>query len=351
MLLAVFAVAADDPTPLWTVVYLHPSPTKESDAFSASGGRQGGYKTVRAYGRKQRHPILWDASGDEYVDLLPEGMRMGVIYGMDGEWQVGEIRSLSEGPFATLWHGTAESLVDLTPGFPYICAYARAVAGAQQVGAACSWTDGMTHAALWRGTPESFIDLHPAVARWSEAYATDGERQGGRVDIDDPDIGIHAGLWRGSAESFIDRNPEGARESVILGMAPGVQMGWGIFEGRNLAVLWHGTPESAVVMNPADAYHSQLYATTGTFHAGYITHGFGSAEAGLWIGDDPESFINLQDYFVPDGYYASVAKAISEHKGRLYVVGSAASPRGRHEAILWIGRVPRTTGPLRRPRP
>lgn len=146
-------------------------------------------------------------------------------------------------------------------------------------------------------------------------------------------------------------HPLMATQSVILGMAPGVQVGWALFEGRNLAVLWLGTPESAIVMNPADAYHSQLYATTGTFHAGYVTHGFGSAEAGLWIGDDPESFINLQDYLAPDGYYASVAKAITEHEGRLYVVGSAGSPRGRHEAILWIGRVPKTTGPMRRPRP
>ncbi len=50
----------------------------------------------------------------------------------------------------------------------------------------------------------------------------------------------------------------------------------------------------------------------------------------------------------PDWYF-SVAYGIAEHNGRLHVVGQAGHIDGISRAVAWIGRIPDTERPPRRP--
>ena len=325
----------------WQVVYLHPEGPRSSVVVAAAGTQQGGRIEVLDGYVYQYHPVIWNCSSQHYTNLLADGWRSGVVYGMDGPWQVGYVSPYSEfTSHAVLWHGSAETGIFLTPGEPYAGAVAYDVAADQQVGYAGHSGEGEHHAALWHGSAESFVDLHPPEARWSRALATDGLRQGGWASF--PAAGeLHAVLWVGSAESFFDMNPEGARESRIVGMADGVQVGWGLFGTVEHAVLWRGSPESFVDMHPSQGYTSRLYDTTGTIHAGYVNY-TGWAEAGIWTGENPESFENLHVYLSAD-YFASAAYAVSPHKGRLYVAGSASHTSGQPHAVLWMRASPHSS--------
>ncbi|KAA0219933.1 MAG: hypothetical protein KJ057_16835 [Phycisphaerae bacterium] len=351
ILLPLAAAHADDARAQegsWTVVYLHPAGYLESEVLAATGSLQGGYASPDSnlgYAR----PILWKSPRTGLVDLLPEGWRRATIRGMSEGVQVGDIAGEEfNSQFGIVWHGSARDFVIMDPPPGYGSTYLSAVSGDVYVGYAGFRETGMSHAAIWRGTPESFVDLHHPSASWTEAYATDGEFQGGRAKIPRPVLQMHACLWRGTAESFVDMHPEGAKSSVIRGMAPGVQVGEALFDTRHRAVLWHGTPESVVVMSPEASYNSYLYATTGTIHVGYITRLGGCADAGYWTGDAPESFVSLTAHLDP-GWDCAAARAISEHKGRLYVAGHASSPQGRTEAVVWISPKLKTTRPAEAP--
>ncbi|MCC7290594.1 MAG: hypothetical protein IT449_00870 [Phycisphaerales bacterium] len=322
----------------WRVVILHPQGAKASDGLAAAGGWQGGSIEIQLDGGPFRdHPVIWNGRADEYTDLLPTDWLRGCVYGMDGPWQVGEVKVFGD-PAAMLWRGTAESAINLTPYGSYRFAGAKDVTGNQQVGYAACRCDNQYHAMLWRGTPESYVDLHPASARYSSANSTDGEFQGGDANI--VSFGqIHAVLWRGSAESYLDMHPEVASSSSILGMVRGVQVGVGLFGSYDHALLWRGTPESLVDLHPSYARESWVYDTTGSIHVGYIDAG-AAAEAGFWIGDDSESFFNLQD-LLPSGWSRSSAKSVAIDAGRVYISGTALAPDGHGQALLWIGRLPR----------
>ncbi|HUU95873.1 MAG TPA: hypothetical protein VM487_09035 [Phycisphaerae bacterium] len=337
LVLGLTLILSADACAQWQVVYLHPEGARSSNVVAAAGTQQGGRIEVLGDYVYHYHPVIWNASGQDYVDLLPDGWRSGVVYGMDGPWQVGYLSPYSEyTSHGVLWHGSAETAVLLTPpGFLY--SVACDVKADQQVGYV---GPSGPLAALWHGSAESFVDLHPPKARWSEALATDGVRQAGRASFPVPGE-IHAVLWEGSAESFIDMNPEGARESRIVGMADGVQVGWGLFGTVEHAVLWRGSPESFVDMHPSQGYTSRLYDTTGTIHAGYVNY-TGWAEAGIWTGENPESFENLHVYLSAD-YFASAAYAVSPHKGRLYVAGSASHTSGQPHAVLWMRASPHSS--------
>ncbi|MDL1905387.1 hypothetical protein FBT69_11350 [Synechococcales cyanobacterium CNB] len=72
-------------------------------------------------------------------------------------------------------------------------------------------------------------------------------------------------------------------------MAPGAQVGSALlFQPlRDHAILWRDTPESWIDMHPS--FHpnknSYMFATTGDLHVGRS-----SGRAGIWFGDDPDSF-------------------------------------------------------------
>jgi hypothetical protein len=95
--------------------------------------------------------------------LTPKGFSQAEAEAVSGDTQVGYGYTLmSPAVHALLWHGTAESVVDLNP-FGFDFSLAQAVLGKQQVGTGIGIGDTTSykrHALLWRGTAESVVDLH-----------------------------------------------------------------------------------------------------------------------------------------------------------------------------------------------
>jgi hypothetical protein len=213
------------------------------------------------------------------------------------------------------------------------------ISGGQQVGFVMPVLWGNARATLWHGTAESRVDLHPPQYQSSEAAATDGVNQGGIVYTSVG--GILAGMWSGSAASFVNMNPPGARGSEIRGMVPGVQVGFAYYPGllNPRATVWQGTPESAVNINPVGSAWSELRATTGTVHVGGAWWSPGPSAA-LWLDTSPDNVINLAS-LLPPGYGSSFATGIVEHEG-IYYISGFASYQSRNHAILWVVPAPGT---------
>lgn len=144
------------------------------------------------------------------VDLNPTGFVSSDAAAISGTSQVGE----GYGPItggtdfdpvyhALLWHGTAQSAVDLTPpGFDGSAA--EGVSNAGQVGfgwnKAAGGSYNMAHALVWNGTAASAVDLHPFLSglglvfinSHAQAIADDGSMVGYATDTNNTN---HAILW------------------------------------------------------------------------------------------------------------------------------------------------------------
>ena len=320
----------------WTGIWLHPAQATESQALAVDGDIPSGMV------REDRvNAAIWPDWTTEYVNLRPEGATAARVQGADGEYQAGFVIVALYEDYPALWHGSAESVVDLTPEGPYIGSLLYARAGSQSVGYAYHRTDG-SHAAMWlNNDPDQFVDLHHASADWSSAHATDGQWQGGEAAF--LGFGLRAALWKGTPQSFLVMGPADYRDGLIRGMAPGTQVGT-YTDLTTRAVLWHDTPESWVRMTPSWSYSARLYATTGDMHVGWSDRtGVYSAHAGVWFGDDPDSFFDLHP-FVPPEYAdaGSTAYDIDTKDGNIYIAGSVNSG-GQGHAFLWVG-VPLDTG-------
>jgi hypothetical protein len=175
-----------------------------------------------------------------------------------------------------LWHGTAESFIDLNPQ-GYFTSRAFGVSSETQVGIGYTTktrevpggggrnltgegqrtiTEDTRHALLWRGLPESVVDLHPTGFADSVAWAVEGQRQVGEVHPYEPDAGgmlrtRRAALWTGSADSFVDLH------AFLAGLGPtfresgakAIAANGNIFGGANdihgnaYAIMWVLVPE------------------------------------------------------------------------------------------------------------
>ncbi|MBK7405353.1 MAG: hypothetical protein IPJ41_12150 [Phycisphaerales bacterium] len=176
------------------------------------------------------------------------------------------------------------------------------------------------------------IDLHPQGLQNSYAYATDGRWQGG-------DAGLHGVIWKGTRDSMIVMDPPGYGPCEVDGMAVGTQVGTGltVTDGgliRDHALLWHDTPESWIDMNPSFAADkdSYLWGTTGQIHCGQS-----AGHAGVWFGDDPDSFTDLHRYVPGNPSGASRAVDIDVYDGTVFIAGRATFDNGRTHAVVWIG--------------
>jgi len=241
---------------------------------------------------------------------------------------------------AALWFGTPESRIDLA----LATSSALAVRGNMQTG----WVQVQStyHAAIWRGNAASFVDLHPLGASSSYTYATDGVLQGGVAWYAIPNgTQSHAAIWNGTAQSYLDLSP-GGRDAYIHGMVPGVQVGRVFINAAHAdhAALWHGTAASWIDLHPAAAVAgaSRFNATTGTIHVGQgRVDGTGGIEGALINFGTPTSWVNLYDYLPPGYNSGSVAHAVYQDGGTIYVAGFAVrDSTGEREAFLWIGHVP-----------
>jgi hypothetical protein len=289
-------------------------------------------------------PLPTAPSGQHYtmIDLTPAGSAGASIAGTSGTQQVGSAGLVTDTPtgpsvvnHAMVWSGDAGSRIDLGVGT------AMALSNGQQAGTA------NTHAALWNGTAESLIDLNPSF--WDQSAATGaafgqqvgwasrrtvcGECGGGTTTI----YSQRPFLWSGSAASAIDLTPFnlGFGAGQALG-TDGVQqvgyaqqvLGANAFSGP-YAMVWSGTANSAVNLNPAGSIESQAKAVFGGQQVGY---GF-AHHALMWAGS-AASFVDLH----PAGYAMSEANATNgaQQVGFGYVSTGSTVVAISH-ALVWTG--------------
>jgi hypothetical protein len=100
--------------------------------------------------------------------------------------------------------------------------------------------------------------------------------------------------------------------------------------GQDHAVLWNGTPESAVDLHPAGNFDMSIANDTdGANQVGFAREaGMLNPHAALWSGS-AASFVDLH----PTGYLFSEAMSVSTNEQ----VGSVAAPPGLFHAGLWRG--------------
>lgn len=277
------------------------------------------------------------------IDLTPAGSATSSAAGASGTQQVGSagFAAAAGQPavgHAVLWNGSASGAIDLGAGT------AAAVGDGQQVGSANN------RAALWLGTAASRIDLNPS--QWTQSFAAGvgGGRQAGWATRSVPcttkkgrcsggeKTETHPFLWSGSAASAVDLTPLGLGFSAgrALGTDGVQQVGFGLQAlslnafGGPFAVVWSGTADSAVNLNPPDSGSSQANAVSGGQQVGY---GYFPHRALLWMGS-AESMVDLH----PEGYAASEANATNgvQQAGSGFV-GDAFTSEGHSHALVWTG--------------
>jgi hypothetical protein len=189
---------------------------------------------------------------------------------------------------------------------------------------------------MWTGQTDTFTDLHNnTLAVESRAYATDGEYQGGTAAF--RNLGTHAALWHGSADTMIDMQPSwgGSAYSMIMGMAPGVQVG----TAAGVPVLWHGSADSAQIMSPRGYTVGELHATDGTRHVG-LAQKHGTGYAGIWMSDDRDSFVNLGSMIAGDNIWGSNAYAMYSSATQIVVVGEVRVDDNPSRGVVWVQDIP-----------
>jgi len=263
------------------------------------------------------------------VNLLPTslGYTGSYLSSTNADYQVG-----NAGFHAILWHGTANSAVDLGPGN----AVGISPNGAQQVG-----YNG--HALLWTGTADSAVDLHPTNLATSflnsGATATNGIKQVGEGI--DTAFRWHALMWSGTADSTVDLDPTNLLSltaSSAMGVSPNgaQQVGYGalLISGNQFehAIVWSGSANSAVDLNPAGFDISFAVGTNGAVQVGFgngPTTG-NDDHALLWTG----TTASVQDLnsLLPFAAVTSDATSI-DLQGNIF--GTATDSNGNVHAVEW----------------
>ncbi|NUQ51486.1 MAG: hypothetical protein HUU19_02170 [Phycisphaerales bacterium] len=242
---------------------------------------------------------------------------------------------------AAAWSGSAESFRSLQPASnAYRGSMARSIREQQVAGFATYVQTGLPHAALWTGpTFSTFVDLHNNTkAQYSECFATDGQSQGGWAVFRRTGQ-IHAALWHGTSASMTDVNPSWSWDSWILGMAPGAQVGRAaVGSTGSQPVLWHGSADSAVIMTPSGFGGGELTATDGLRHVGLASKN-GAGYAGIWMSDDPNSFVNLAA-LVGNNVVGSSANAVYSDANNIYVAGQIRLGNGPLQGVVWVQELP-----------
>ena len=188
------------------------------------------------------------------------------------------------------------------------------------------------------GVNYTAIDLNPSgFFNNSCAYGTSGTQQVGWGFGSASGYYEHALLWSGSADSYVDLNPSGFDWSYAYWTDGTQQVGYGSGSATGYfwhALFWSGSADSYIDLNPSGFYQSVASGTNGTQQVGY---GYGSATVGqthalLWNGS-AESCIDLN----PSGFdYSDVFGSSGTQQ-----VGSGygAATGGNLHALLWNGTV------------
>lgn len=337
------------PTPSgqsYVVIDLTPAGSATSSVAGASGGQQvGGAGFATAAGQPLvSHAMLWNGSAAGAIDLGP-----GTASAVGDGQQAG-----SANGHAALWRGTAASRIDLNPAL-WDQSVAAGVAGGQQVGSAtrsvpCTTKKGSCSNGqrtefrpfLWSGSAASAVDLTPFVLGFGagRALGTDGVQQVG-IGFELISINAFRGpfavLWSGTAESAVNLNPFDAATSQANAVAGGQQVGYGYTPKR--ALLWKGSAESVVDLHPNGYTASEANATNGFKQAGYgyifdpvtlVSH----SHALVWSGD-AASAIDLNQY-LPDGFTDAAATGIDADGRVVGWAGRGSSDPANVHAMMWV---------------
>lgn len=333
------------PDQSYVVIDLTPAGAATSSAAGASGARQVGSAGFAAAAGQPvaSRAMLWNGSAAGAIDLGP-----GTAAAVGDGQQVG-----SSNDRAALWLGTAASRIDLNPA-QWEQSVATGVAGGQQVGWATrrvlcttkkgSCPDGRRtefHPFLWSGSAASAVDLTPLGLGFGagRALGTDGAQQ---VGVGFEVIGINAFtgpfavVWSGSAESAVNLNPFDAATSQANAVAGGQQVGYGYTPQR--ALLWRGSAESVINLHPDGYTSSEANATNGFKQVGYgyVFDPVTLAEhshALVWSGD-AASAVDLNQY-LPDGYTDAAATGIDAEGNIVGWAGRGSSDPARVHAVMW----------------
>jgi hypothetical protein len=181
-------------------VDLHPGGAKNSAGYAISGGRQVGIVDGQA--------SVWSGTPESRVSLAPRGASWSAGWGAFGDYQVGVV-VMGEAHYASFWHGTSESWVNLGEFLP---------AGFTQSYAYGVWSDGeMIYVAGY---------AHNAIADRSEALLWVGRTGDGlNSDLDNDgcvgqsDLGILLAAYEDSDAGDVDG--DGQTNQVDLGILLG----------------------------------------------------------------------------------------------------------------------------------
>jgi hypothetical protein len=192
------------------------------------------------------------------------------------------------------------------------------------------------NALIWASPNGEITDLSPTSLPGfgtSVAIATDGVRQvgaAGQPPIISQGGFFHAVLWSGTADSAVDLNPNGYQFSEALGIGGNQQVG---FAGGH-AQLWTGTADSAVDLHPNFSGFpvSRAYGTDGTRQVGEMIDSLATTpHAILWKGN-AASAVDLNPTNLP-GFNFSIAYGVN---GKSIVGdGGGSSISDFSHALLW----------------
>lgn len=342
------AQTAAPPAQHYAMIDLTPAGATSATAVGLSGAQQlgtVGFPSTVTPGTTDNHAVLWSGGADGFTDL-----GLGTAGGVGDGQQVG----YSSFNHAALWSGTPESFVDLNPT-GWNTSAASGVGGGQQVGVAnqqrvcgekkggCgSGTYTVFQPFLWTGSAASAVNLTPFGLGFGagRAYGTDGVQQ---VGVAYKVVGFgaystpNAMLWSGTAESAVNLNPPNSGESTAYAVAGGQQVGYAY--SFQHAMLWTGSAASAVDLHPAGYESSQARATNGVQQAGFgwfpSPAQVNRQHALVWSGS-AASVVDLNQ-FMPLGFTQAAASGIDAAGN---VVGSAtyvsANGTASTHAVMWV---------------
>ena len=216
---------------------------------------------------KGRHATIWNLSNNTMIDLNPSEYFsiVNAIAGANGGnpgVQAGSVRGITDAHVnAALWHGTAASYTSLAPANSFSTnVFALSPDGAYQGGYELIQTPNplvqVSHAALWHGTADSFVDMHPTNFAGIVSSIIEGMIDGLQVGfvngVDKQDQNFnYAFLWSGSADQYFNLQsvlPSNYTSSQAWGIARNGSTvyvaGFAINDaGNEEAILWTFVPE------------------------------------------------------------------------------------------------------------
>lgn len=188
---------------------------------------------------------------------------------------------------------------------------------------------GPRRALLWTADTHRAIDMQIPNANETRINGAYGKTQVGQVSGPFTNADTHAVLWRGTPQSAVDLNPAGVAFSVALGCGGTMQVGVAHSgDPLEVAVLWTGTAQSAVNLHPKGFLASRALATDGRRQVGSGLAAVQVTHALLWSGS-AQSLVDLH----PAGWENSYATGID---GKAQV-GYADTQGKTGHAMLWSG--------------